>query len=134
MPIPAIVATLLPLAGDLLRRWFPDPLEAKKKEQELLGVLLSSDLSQLEVNKAEALHRSIFVAGWRPFIGWTCGLSLAYQFVVTPLAAWCLTMWSPGTPLPVLPEFVTSNLFELVLAMLGLGGLRTFEKLKGLTA
>lgn len=88
-------------------------------------------MAQVEVNKAEASHRSIFVAGWRPFIGWTCGVALAYHFVVAPLiifgAGWA------GTSIPDLPTFDMDSLMTVLLGMLGLGGMRTFEKAKGLT-
>lgn len=86
---------------------------------------------QIEINKAEAQHRSMFVAGWRPFIGWTCGVALAYHFVLAPLilfgAGWA------GVTIPDLPSFDMNSLMTVLLGMLGLGGLRTFEKTKGLT-
>lgn len=85
---------------------------------------------QLEVNKAEASHRSIFVAGWRPFIGWTCGTALAWHFVVAPLVIFASGY--AGVPLPDLPVFDMDSLMTVLLGMLGLGGLRTFEKSKGL--
>lgn len=86
---------------------------------------------QLEVNKAEASHRSIFVAGWRPFIGWTCGTALAWHFVVAPLVIF--VSGYAGITLPDLPVFDMDSLMTVLLGMLGLGGLRTFEKSKGLT-
>jgi hypothetical protein len=88
-------------------------------------------MAQTDINKAEAQHRSIFVAGWRPFIGWTCGVALAYHFVVAPLilfgAGWA------GAEIPELPQFDMESLMTVLLGMLGLGGMRTFEKAKGLT-
>jgi hypothetical protein len=88
-------------------------------------------MAQTDINKAEAQHRSIFVAGWRPFIGWTCGVALAYHFVVAPLilfgAGWA------GAEIPELPKFDMDSLMTVLLGMLGLGGMRTFEKAKGLT-
>ena len=88
-------------------------------------------MAQTDINKAEAQHRSIFVAGWRPFIGWTCGVALAYHFVVAPLilfgAGWA------GVEIPELPNFDMDSLMTVLLGMLGLGGMRTFEKAKGLT-
>ena len=83
----------------------------------------------VELNKIEAAHRSIFVAGWRPFIGWTCGAALAWHFLGHPLAEWANAVF--GTPPAVPPLLDDSNLMELVLAMLGLSGLRTFEKVQG---
>ncbi len=76
-----------------------------------------------ELNKAEAQHRSIFVAGWRPFIGWVCGFAFAYHYVVFPII---VTMY-PDT---VFPELETNELFTVLMGMLGMGGLRTYEKLK----
>ena len=93
-----------------------------------------SAMAQVEVNKAEAGHRSIFVAGWRPFIGWTCGVALAYHFVLHPIIIFAM-MTFPALPVPAdaLPEFDMESLMTVLLGMLGLGGLRTFEKVKGKT-
>ena len=88
-------------------------------------------MAQVEVNKAEAQHRSIFVAGWRPFIGWTCGVALAYHFVLAPIIIFATTYM--GVQVPDLPEFDMNSLMTVLLGMLGLGGLRTYEKSKGLT-
>ena len=86
---------------------------------------------QLEINAAEAKHRSIFVAGWRPFIGWTCGIALAWHFVLAPVVIFGAGY--AGVALPELPTFDMESLMTVLLGMLGLGGLRTFEKAKGLT-
>ena len=88
-------------------------------------------MAQVEVNKAEAQHRSIFVAGWRPFIGWTCGVALAYHFVLAPLIVFGVA-WS-GAEIPEIPTFDMDSLMTVLLGMLGLGGMRTFEKAKGIT-
>ena len=86
---------------------------------------------QLEINAAEAKHRNIFVAGWRPFIGWTCGVALAWHFVISPFVIFGASM--AGVELPELPEFDMGSLMTVLMGMLGLGGLRTFEKAKGLS-
>jgi hypothetical protein len=88
-------------------------------------------MAQADVNKTEAAHRSIFVSGWRPFIGWTCGISLAWHFVLSPVVVF-VTAWA-GVELPALPSFDMDSLMTVLLGMLGLGGLRTFEKHKGLS-
>jgi len=88
-------------------------------------------MGQLEINKAEAQHRSIFVAGWRPFIGWTCGIALAWHFVIAPVVIFGAGY--SGVTLPDLPTFDMNSLMTVLLGMLGLGGLRTYEKSKGLT-
>jgi len=88
-------------------------------------------LSQLEINKAEASSGSLFKGGWRPFIGWTSGVAFAYHFVLQPLLVFVLT--ASGVDLPDLPEFDMSTLLTVLGGMLGIGGLRSYEKTKGLT-
>lgn len=91
-------------------------------------------MGQLEVNKSEAAHRSIFVAGWRPFIGWVCGVALAYHFIFAPMLAFILVAFNvTGLHPSDLPRFDMDSLMTVLLGMLGLGGLRSFEKYKGLT-
>ena len=86
---------------------------------------------QIEINKQEASHRSMFVAGWRPFVGWCCGIALAWHFVLQPVVVF--TVAYLGVDIPALPTFDMESLMTVLLGMLGLGGLRTFEKTKGLT-
>ena len=81
---------------------------------------------QNEVNKIEAQHRSIFVAGWRPFIGWVCGVALLYNFILRDIIAWVF-------PEQIPPALQMDHLITILLGMLGLGGLRTYEKLKDKT-
>jgi hypothetical protein len=81
---------------------------------------------QSEINKMEAQHRSVFVAGWRPFIGWICGLALAYNFIIRDVIAWVSPDIMP-------PAIQMDQLITILLGMLGLGGLRTFEKVKDKT-
>ena len=87
--------------------------------------------SQIEVNKVEAQSRHWFVASWRPFIGWTCGIALMWHFVLSQFILFFATMF--GFDLPALPEFDMGSLMTVLMGMLGLGGLRTFEKYKGMT-
>jgi hypothetical protein len=88
-------------------------------------------MAQVLTNKEEAKHRSIFVAGWRPFVGWTCGVALAYHFVLAPLILFGVSVY--GAEIPALPAFDMDSLMTVLLGMLGLGGLRTYEKKAGLT-
>ena len=88
-------------------------------------------LAQLEINKAEAASGSLFKGGWRPFIGWTSGIAFAYHFVLQPLLVFVLT--ASGVDLPDLPNFDMSTLLTVLGGMLGIGGLRSYEKTKGLT-
>jgi len=88
-------------------------------------------MAQIEVNKAEAASGSIFKGGWRPFIGWVCGFAFAYHFILQPILLFGVA--TAGVSLPPLPEFDMSQMMPVLLGMLGLGGLRTFEKHKGVT-
>jgi len=80
---------------------------------------------QVDLNKVEAQHRSLFISGWRPAIGWICALGLFFTFIANPLLVWIFNVDGPAVP--------TESLMELVLGMLGLAGLRTYEKYKGKT-
>jgi len=88
-------------------------------------------LAQLEINKAEAASGSLFKGGWRPFVGWVCGVAFAYHFVLQPLIVFILTVF--GSDIPELPEFDMSTLLTTLGGLLGIGGLRSYEKTKGLT-
>ena len=88
-------------------------------------------ISQIEVNKAEAASGSFFKGGWRPFIGWVCGLAFAYHFILQPLLTFILATFNVS--IPELPEFDMGTLLPVLGGMLGIGGLRTYEKQKGLT-
>jgi roadblock/LC7 domain-containing protein len=127
-----IVTALLPALGTLIDRLIPDRAAAEKAKAEMEAELIRASneaaMAQVEVNKIEAGHSSVFVAGWRPSIGWVCAAGLAWAFVVAPVASWALLVMGVKAELPAI-EF--DHLFELVLAMLGIGGLRTFEKLRG---
>lgn len=88
-------------------------------------------VAQIEVNKAEASSGSLFKGGWRPFIGWVCGGAFAYHFVLQPIIVFGVL--TAGVDLPPLPEFDMASLMTVMMGMLGLGGLRTYEKQKGIT-
>jgi hypothetical protein len=85
----------------------------------------------MEVNKAEAASGSVFVAGWRPAIGWVCAAAVAYTYLLVPVGMWLSFL--VGKPIAK-PPVLDANLWELMFAMLGLGGLRTFEKIKGVAS
>jgi hypothetical protein len=128
----ALIPSLLPIIGDVIGRFLPEDKEAAAKarqeiEAQLTKHLANIDLAQLEINKTEAAHRSIFVAGWRPFIGWSCGFALAYTYVVQPIAVFALAQTGYLIDLPTLSM---SEMMPVLMGMLGLGGLRTFEKFK----
>ena len=124
--------SILPAVTNVIGRFLPEDKEAKAKaereiEQQLTTHLAKIDLAQLDINKTEAAHRSIFVAGWRPFIGWTCGVALAWTYVMTPILNFILAQTGH---LMELPAMDMSQMMPVLMGMLGLGGLRTFEKFK----
>lgn len=127
---------LQPLVGPLVNKLvdrIPDPnarAEAKEQfEKELLSAVTQASVAQTKINEIEAGHRNVFVAGWRPFIGWVCGIGLLWSFILQPIMVWTITSFDLGVD--NLPVIDTDGLYQLVLAMLGMGGLRTFEKMKG---
>ena len=88
-------------------------------------------MSQIEVNKIEAQSTSLFKSGWRPFLGWVCAAAFAYHFIVQPLVIFGIAL---GGFAPInLPEFDMGSLMTVLMGMLGLGGLRTYEKKQGIT-
>tara|TARA_R110000803_G_scaffold71299_2_gene134472 strand:- start:2997 stop:3392 length:396 start_codon:yes stop_codon:yes gene_type:complete len=88
-------------------------------------------LAQIEVNKQEAASGSLFKGGWRPAVGWCCAIAFAYHFIVQPILVFVFAY--SGIETPALPEFEMSSLLTVLMGMLGLGGLRSYEKQKGLT-
>jgi hypothetical protein len=115
----------------VLDKFVPDPQAKAKAEGELRSSLQAWDKSQTDVNAVEAANPNLFVSGWRPFIGWVCGIALAYQYVAAPLLMWIASSLHIALSAP--PK-LDGTLWELVFALLGMGGLRTFEKVKGVAS
>jgi hypothetical protein len=135
--IPAILTALVPALGTLVDRLIPDKAAAQRAKDDMEAALVKASneaaLAQVEVNKIEAGHSSVFVAGWRPFIGWVCGVALALYYVpmfIIGMGLWVWACLEAGAMVPR-PELGVAEIIGLVMAMLGLGGLRTFEKLHG---
>lgn len=105
--------------------------EDEKRAAEILKarMMMQPSLVQTELNKIEAAHRSIFVAGWRPFIGWVCGSALLYNFVLRDLLAWLILNTGLEASMP--PDLAMEELMTVLLGMLGLGAFRTAEKMAG---
>lgn len=132
-------AALIPLLGTIIDKAIPDPqaaadaklrtLElAQKGELAVLDADLKLALGQIEVNKVEA-GTDMFRGGWRPAVGWSCVAGLVYQFLLQPILPWVATVC--GFAVPPLPSIDNETLMVLLTGMLGLGGMRTFERIKG---
>lgn len=112
----------------IINKFVPDPAQKAQAETELRSALQQWDVAQSATNTAEAASADPFTSRWRPFIGWVCGSALAYQYVLAPLGVWFSQMI--GHPVPAPPK-LDDLLWQLMVGMLGLGGLRTYEKVKG---
>jgi ABC-type sulfate transport system permease component len=104
--------------------------EKKAAELLLLKMQQEPDKWQAQINMIEAQHRSVFVSGWRPSLGWLCSFGIGWVFIVAPITQ--VVFQALGTPI-IMPEIATGELMTLVFAMLGLGGLRSYEKKHNLT-
>ena len=121
----------IPLIGQVIDKLFPDKEKAAEAQRKLLEMQMSGELQQIlgqqEINKAEAASGNAYASSWRPTIGYICAIGLAYNFIVYPALVWYATIYKPGF---VPPPLVSDNILELVFGMLGMAGLRTYEKLK----
>lgn len=139
MALPAILTLLSPIIGKIIekipnteareRARLQAEIELQKAENALLTTLAELDKSQAAVNAEEAKHNNLFVAGWRPFIGWVGGVGFAWLVLLQPILIFMFT--AAGHPLKELPAVDSNVIMGVVSGMLGLGGLRTFEKFKG---
>ena len=136
---------VLGVGEKIIDRVFPDKVKQESERAAARATLLGMNLDetkaildvaktetegQLAVNKAEAANASLFVAGWRPFIGWVCGSAFAYKYVVAPILVAVLPLL--GVPF-VLPAIALDEMLPILFGMLGLGAFRTYEKIKGAT-
>lgn len=128
---PLILGPILEIGKSLLDRFIPDPVEKARAEMDLLKMASEGELkqvvAQLEINAKEAAHPSLWVAGWRPYFGWVGGTAFLYVGLLKPLLSWFAAI--KGWPVP--PDIDTEFLWVVVSGLLGIGGLRTFEKTKG---
>jgi hypothetical protein len=131
----SIIASLIGPVSSILDKVIPDADEKAKLAHQLATMAdthaQQALLAQLEINKAEAASGSLFKGGWRPFVGWVCGIALLYHFILSPLIIFGVTL--TGVDIPPIPEFDMGSLMTVLMGMLGLGGLRTYEKQKGIT-
>lgn len=117
----------LDLANTVVKTIWPDKSEEERAQ---LAAAVALVQGQMDINKAEAENPSVFVSGARPFIMWICGVGLAMQFLVSPLLQWGAAMYGKTV---ILPPLDMGTLLTLLLGMLGLSGMRSFEKVKGVS-
>ena len=122
-----MIDKLIQPVSDILDKFVADKDLKTKLSHELEKEIISLNKAQLEVNKVEAANENVFVSGWRPFIGWACGVSLAYHFIAEPIIQYIFI--ANGIQFET-PEFDFSQLSTIVMAMLGMSTLRTYEKTK----
>lgn len=130
---PLFVAPILELVQSFVGRIFPDKEKAAEAEREFMRLAMDGELkqvlAQLEINAKEAAHPSVWVSGWRPGFGWVGCLGFLYEVLARPMLTWyCSTK---GLPSP--PELSNDLLWVVTTGLLGIGGLRTFEKSKGVS-
>lgn len=134
---------LIPLFGKIFDKVMPDPAAAAAAKLEVMRLAQTGELAQLtadtqlavaqiDVNKAEATNPSLFVSGWRPFIGWVCGTSCAWNWIGLSIAK-TIALAFFATKLDLQPASIT-EMMPILAGLLGLGSLRTYEKIKGVAA
>jgi len=122
-----LIEQLIKPVSKILDKFVADKDLKAKLQHELNTEIHRANLAQIEVNKAEASHKSLFVAGWRPFVGWVCAGALAYHFIFQPIMVFAISVYGVSI---TLPEFDMGSLMTILMGMLGLGGLRTLEKVQ----
>ena len=130
-----MLQALIPAVSGILDKFVPDADTKNKLAHEIATMserhAQEALLAQLEINKAEAASGSLFKGGWRPAVGWVCAIAFAYHFILKDLIIFGASF--AGLDLPDLPEFDMGTLLTVLGGMLGIGGLRTYEKKSGLT-
>lgn len=130
------LGAILDIGSKILDRVLPDPTERAKAQLELLKLEKSGDLAvmtaQTDINKAEASNSNIFVSGWRPFVGWCCGTALLYAALIEPLARFIAQVMFKYTG--EFPYIDTDLTLQILLGLLGLAGMRSWEKKEGVAS
>jgi hypothetical protein len=131
-PVSALINSVMTVVNKI----WPDQTEIQKAQltAQLQAAVLESDLAkaQIKVNEVEAANSKLFVSGWRPFVGWACGMAFVWAYVAQPVVTWVAVVMFHQT-LPSLPALDMGNLLAILTGMLGFGSLRTYEKIKGIT-
>jgi len=129
MALFGIAEAVIGVVDNVLDKFVEDKDLRTKLNHELKTQVQQANLAQIAVNQEQARHASIFVAGARPAIMWICAFGLGWQFVFQPICVWALAVWATDLTIPIIP---TEGLMTLTLSLLGLGGMRSFEKSKGI--
>jgi uncharacterized membrane protein len=124
----SIISAFIQPVTDILDKVIPDADTKQRIAHEIATQVHTIAQAQIEVNKAEAQSKDLFVAGWRPAVGWVTCLGMAGNFLVIPMANFALAL--SGSPI-VIPLIDLSTMLPVLMGMLGLGGLRTYEKTRG---
>ena len=129
MALFGIAEAVIGVVDNVLDKFVEDKDLRTKLNHELKTQVQQANLAQIAVNQEQARHPSIFVAGARPAIMWICAFGLGWQFVFQPICVWAMAVWATDLTIPIIP---TEGLMTLTLSLLGLGGMRSFEKSKGI--
>lgn len=122
-----MIDKLIQPVSQILDKFIVDKDLKAKLQHELNTEIHKANMAQIEVNKVEAAHKSMFVAGWRPFVGWCCAFAMAYHFILQPFLVFAISVYGITVNLP---EFDMSSLMTVLLGILGLGGMRSLEKVQ----
>jgi len=131
----SLLTSLIQPVSQILDKAIPDT-DLKRKLTHEIATMSEKHaqelaLAQIKVNAAEAASGSLFKGGWRPFVGWVCGVAFCYHFILQPVIIFVVAII--GVDIPELPDFQMNTLLTVLGGLLGIGGLRTYEKQKGLT-
>ena len=123
-----LIAPITEIANNVLDKFVEDKDLRTKLSHDLQKELIQLDKEQIKLNAEEAKHHSLFVSGWRPSVGWCCSIALCAHFIIFPFGQWVAALFGSSVQFP---EFDFSQLSTILLSLLGMSGLRTYEKFKG---
>jgi hypothetical protein len=129
------ITAILNLGNTVLDRVLPDKAANDAAKAQLASAVVqgqfAAQIAQIQVDQTEAASQSIFVAGWRPFVGWCCGAAFAYAFIIQPFAQFLLVAFHSDFDIAKLPQMDLSQMMPVLLGMLGLGAMRSYDKSQG---
>lgn len=129
------ISSIAGLANTLITKIWPDPKDQASAEALLIKTQMDAALAQaqqqIDINKIEAASTNVFVSGWRPFVGWACGAAFAGHFIVIPSLNWIVQLFGHA---PIIVPFDMSTLSTVLMGLLGLGTMRSVEKIAGVAS